>query len=54
MKLARRLSHIEPFYVMECAKAAQRIAASPGVRCVPPARAPVAPPEPGSPRPTCC
>ena len=29
MKLARRLDHIEPFYVMECAKAAQRIAASP-------------------------
>jgi len=29
MKLAGRLDHIEPFYVMECAKAAQRIAASP-------------------------
>ncbi|MBL8348698.1 MAG: pyridoxal phosphate-dependent aminotransferase [Burkholderiaceae bacterium] len=29
MKLAHRLSHVEPFYVMECAKAAQRIAASP-------------------------
>jgi len=29
MKIARRLDHIEPFYVMECAKAAQRIAASP-------------------------
>jgi aspartate/methionine/tyrosine aminotransferase len=29
MKLARRLSHIEPFYVMECAKVAARIAASP-------------------------
>ncbi len=29
MKLARRLDHIEPFYVMECAKAAQHIAASP-------------------------
>ena len=29
MKLAERLRHIEPFYVMECAKAAQRIAASP-------------------------
>jgi aspartate/methionine/tyrosine aminotransferase len=29
MRLARRLSHIEPFYVMECAKAAARIAASP-------------------------
>lgn len=29
MKLARRLDHIEPFYVMECAKAAQRIADSP-------------------------
>ena len=28
MKLARRLDHIEPFYVMECAKAAQQIAAS--------------------------
>ncbi|MBA3597798.1 MAG: pyridoxal phosphate-dependent aminotransferase [Methylibium sp.] len=28
MKLARRLAHIEPFYVMECAKAATRIAAS--------------------------
>ncbi len=29
MKLARRLDHIEPFYVMECAKAAADIAASP-------------------------
>ena len=29
MRLASRLDHIEPFYVMECAKAAQRIAASP-------------------------
>ena len=29
MKLARRLDHIEPFYVMECAKAAVEIAASP-------------------------
>ena len=29
MKLARRLDHIEPFYVMECAKAAQLIAAGP-------------------------
>ncbi len=29
MKLARRLDHIEPFYVMECAKAAAMIAASP-------------------------
>ena len=29
MKLAGRLDHIEPFYVMECAKAAQAIAASP-------------------------
>jgi len=29
MKLARRLDHIEPFYVMECAKAAALIAASP-------------------------
>ncbi|MBA3623838.1 MAG: pyridoxal phosphate-dependent aminotransferase [Methylibium sp.] len=28
MKLARRLSRIEPFYVMECAKAATRIAGS--------------------------
>ena len=29
MKLARRLEHIEPFYVMECAKAAAEIARSP-------------------------
>ncbi len=29
MKLASRLDHIEPFYVMECAKAAQEIAAGP-------------------------
>ncbi|MBL0085748.1 MAG: pyridoxal phosphate-dependent aminotransferase [Ideonella sp.] len=29
MKLAGRLDHIEPFYVMECAKAAREIAASP-------------------------
>ena len=29
MKLARRLDHIEPFYVMECAKAAQEIARGP-------------------------
>jgi len=29
MKLAGRLDHIEPFYVMECAKAARQIAASP-------------------------
>jgi aspartate/methionine/tyrosine aminotransferase len=29
MKLAGRLDHIEPFYVMECAKAAADIAASP-------------------------
>jgi aspartate/methionine/tyrosine aminotransferase len=29
MKLARRLEHIEPFYVMECAKAAGEIADSP-------------------------
>jgi len=29
IKLARRLDHIEPFYVMECAKAAAQIAASP-------------------------
>ena len=28
MKLARRLEHIEPFYVMECAKAASQIANS--------------------------
>ena len=29
MKLAGRLDHIEPFYVMECAKAAAEIARSP-------------------------
>ncbi|RQP24967.1 pyridoxal phosphate-dependent aminotransferase [Piscinibacter terrae] len=29
MKLARRLDHIEPFYVMECAKAASELARSP-------------------------
>ena len=29
MKLASRLSHIEPFYVMECAKAAAELARSP-------------------------
>ena len=29
MKLARRLEHIEPFYVMACAKVARQIAASP-------------------------
>ncbi|MEO8152699.1 MAG: pyridoxal phosphate-dependent aminotransferase [Rhizobacter sp.] len=29
MKLAGRLAHIEPFYVMECAKAAAELAASP-------------------------
>lgn len=29
MKLAQRLDHIEPFYVMECAKAAAEIARSP-------------------------
>ena len=29
MKLAGRLAHIEPFYVMECAKVAQEIARSP-------------------------
>jgi aspartate/methionine/tyrosine aminotransferase len=29
LKLARRLDHIEPFYVMECAKAADEIARSP-------------------------
>ena len=28
MKLARRLDHIEPFYVMECAKAAAELARS--------------------------
>ena len=32
MKLARRLDHIEPFYVMECAKAAFELAASPAIR----------------------
>ncbi len=29
MRTAQRLEHIEPFYVMECAKAAERIARSP-------------------------
>ena len=29
MRLSQRLSHIEPFYVMECAKAAVQIAQSP-------------------------
>jgi len=29
MKLARRLDHIEPFYVMECAKAAADLARQP-------------------------
>ena len=29
MRLARRLDHIEPFYVMECAKAAAELARSP-------------------------
>ena len=29
MKLAGRLDHIDPFYVMECAKVAQEIARSP-------------------------
>eukprot|EP01036_Dinobryon_divergens_P052185 gene52185-69818_t len=29
MKLARRLDHIDPFYVMECAKAAVELARSP-------------------------
>ena len=29
MKLARRLERIEPFYVMECAKAAAEIARGP-------------------------
>ena len=29
MKLARRLAHIDPFYVMECAKAAAELARSP-------------------------
>ncbi len=33
MRLASRLDHIEPFYVMECAKAAQEIAA--GAACDP-------------------
>ena len=28
MKLATRLDHIEPFYVMECAKAAAELARS--------------------------
>jgi aspartate/methionine/tyrosine aminotransferase len=32
MKLARRLDHIEPFYVMECAKAAAELARSPECR----------------------
>ena len=32
MRLASRLEHIEPFYVMECAKAAGEIARSPEVR----------------------
>jgi hypothetical protein len=29
MKLAERLQHIDPFYVMECAKAATALASSP-------------------------
>ena len=29
MKLATRLDHIDPFYVMECAKAAAELARSP-------------------------
>jgi aspartate/methionine/tyrosine aminotransferase len=29
MKLAGRLAHIDPFYVMECAKVAREIALSP-------------------------
>ena len=29
MRTASRLEHIEPFYVMECAKAADEIARSP-------------------------
>nr|HMQ74142.1 aminotransferase [Rubrivivax sp.] len=29
MRLAARLDRIEPFYVMECAKAAEALAASP-------------------------
>ncbi len=29
MKLAARMAHIEPFYVMECAKAAAELARSP-------------------------
>ena len=32
MKLASRLDHIEPFYVMECAKAAAELARSPACR----------------------
>jgi len=32
MRLARRLDHIEPFYVMECAKAATELARSPACR----------------------
>jgi hypothetical protein len=32
MKLAGRLDHIEPFYVMECAKAAAQEMAQPLVR----------------------
>ena len=32
MKTARRLDHIEPFYVMECAKAAAELARSPECR----------------------
>ncbi len=32
MKTARRLDHIEPFYVMECAKAAAELADSPACR----------------------
>ena len=35
MKLARRLDHIEPFYVMECAKAAAELARSPECRASP-------------------
>ena len=37
MKLASRLDHIEPFYVMECAKAAVELAHSPRevVACTP-------------------
>ena len=35
MKLARRLAHIDPFYVMECAKAAAELARSPACAASP-------------------